>query len=186
MSDERNIRHRFTVPSADVKVNEWIETQSNLGFSLRVLIKAFIRDYGMQDATCLELGTGVKRRGRPPKNAQIHMSQMLDDTEYATNYDENYVQESEVTTNYVAQEAVSTVQVSNYSQPVQSVPQYRQVKPVPQQLSQQRPIQQVQQNVPMNNQNSADIMSMIGVGAVQQQQSVKADDNDFVDPDDIL
>ena len=50
MSDDKNIRHRFTVPTADVKVNEWIESQSNLGFSLRVLIKAFIREYGIQDA----------------------------------------------------------------------------------------------------------------------------------------
>ena len=71
MSDDKNIRHRFTVPTADVKVNEWIESQSNLGFSLRVLIKAFIREYGIQDATCLELGVQVKKKGRPPKSAQI-------------------------------------------------------------------------------------------------------------------
>lgn len=76
MSDEKNVRHRFTVPVADTRVNEWIETQSNLGFSLRVLIKAFMREYGMQDATCLELGVQVKKKGRPPKSAQIQYGNM--------------------------------------------------------------------------------------------------------------
>lgn len=78
MSDDKNIRHRFTVPTADVKVNEWIESQSNLGFSLRVLIKAFIREYGIQDATCLELGVQVKKKGRPPKSAQIRYNSFED------------------------------------------------------------------------------------------------------------
>lgn len=76
MSDEKNVRHRFTVPVADTRVNEWIEAQSNLGFSLRVLIKAFIREYGIQDATCLELGVQVKKKGRPPKSAQIQYNGM--------------------------------------------------------------------------------------------------------------
>lgn len=81
-SDEKNVRHRFTVPVADTKVHEWIENQSNLGFSLRVLIKAFVRDYGYQDATCLELGTEVKKRGRPPKQAKIQLGQMGEYDEY--------------------------------------------------------------------------------------------------------
>lgn len=76
MSDEKNVRHRFTVPVADTRVNEWIEAQSNLGFSLRVLIKAFMREYGVQDATCLELGVQVKKKGRPPKSAQIQYGNM--------------------------------------------------------------------------------------------------------------
>lgn len=79
MSDDKNVRHRFTVPVADKTVNQWIESQSNLGFSLRVLIRAFVRDYGNQDATCLELGTEVKKRGRPPKQARIQLGQMMDD-----------------------------------------------------------------------------------------------------------
>ncbi len=77
MADDKNIRHRFTVPVGDTIVNEWIAMQSHLGFSLRVLIKAFVRDYGMQDATCLEFGVGVKKRGRPPKTATIHLQNML-------------------------------------------------------------------------------------------------------------
>lgn len=80
MSDDRNIRHRFTVPAADNVVNEWIEKQSNLGFSIRTLIKAFVKAYGYQDATCLEFGTAVKRRGRPPKQVQIQYDNMMDVT----------------------------------------------------------------------------------------------------------
>lgn len=103
MSDEKNVRHRFTVPIADTRVNEWIETQSNLGFSLRVLIKAFMREYGMQDATCLELGVQVKKKGRPPKSAQIQYGNMenvitqdsqLDDSE-DTDESEQVAQEQE-------------------------------------------------------------------------------------------
>lgn len=86
MSDDKNVRHRFTVPSADVIVNEWIEAQSNLGFSLRVLIKAFVRQYGVQDATCLELGVSVKSPGRPPKSATIGYDNMIpSNTSNATN-----------------------------------------------------------------------------------------------------
>lgn len=84
MSDDKNIRHRFTVPAADDIVNTWIEKQSNLGFSIRVLIKAFVNSYGYQDATCLEFGMPVRKRGRPPKQAKIRYDQMMDtdDNEY--------------------------------------------------------------------------------------------------------
>lgn len=74
MGESKNVRHRFTVPVGDTSVRAWIDAQSNLGFSLRILIKAFIRDYGIQDATCLELGMTVNRVGRPPKKAEIHLS----------------------------------------------------------------------------------------------------------------
>lgn len=74
MADKaENVRHRFTVPANDTVVNEWIEAQSNLGFSLRVLIKAFVRDQGVIDATCLALGQPVKRRGRPTKESKLEM-----------------------------------------------------------------------------------------------------------------
>lgn len=77
-SDNTNIRHRFTVPSADIQVNKWIESQSNLGFSIRVLIKNFVREYGYQDATCLEFGAPAARRGRPPKDLKRQMSELSD------------------------------------------------------------------------------------------------------------
>lgn len=73
MADDKNVRHRFTVPAEDTLVNQWIEAQSNLGFSLRVLIKAFVRDQGIKDATCLELGQAVKKRGRPTNQQKLEM-----------------------------------------------------------------------------------------------------------------
>ena len=81
MADDRNLRHRFTVPVADTVVNEWIEKQSNLGFSIRTLINAFVKAYGIQDATCLEFGAAVKKRGRPPKQVQIQYDNMMADAD---------------------------------------------------------------------------------------------------------
>lgn len=79
MSDDKNVRHRFTVPVADDKVGRWIDEQSNLGFSLRVLIKAFVNEYGYQDATCLEFGTKAKKLGRPPKQMKTYMDSDVSD-----------------------------------------------------------------------------------------------------------
>jgi hypothetical protein len=113
MSDEKNVRHRFTVPVADTRVNEWIETQSNLGFSLRVLIKAFMREYGMQDATCLELGVQVKKKGRPPKSAQIQYGNMENVTMQGSQLDDSEdTDESE----QVAQEQETPVQAQVVTQ----------------------------------------------------------------------
>ena len=71
MSEDNSVRYRFTVPAADSVVNDWIDKQSNIGFSLRTIIRAFVATYGYQDATCLQIGTSspstVKKRGRPPK-----------------------------------------------------------------------------------------------------------------------
>lgn len=113
MSDEKNVRHRFTVPVADTRVNEWIEIQSNLGFSLRVLIKAFMREYGVQDATCLELGVQVKKKGRPPKSAQIQYGNMENVTMSGSQFDDSEdTDESE----HVAQEQETPVQAQVVTQ----------------------------------------------------------------------
>lgn len=98
MSDDKNMRHRFTVPKGDDVVNEWIETQSNLGFSLRVLIKAFVRQYGMKDATFVEFGRAVQKQGRPRKEDGISYDRM-DKKIFATTDEEpesNLTQETEV------------------------------------------------------------------------------------------
>lgn len=95
MGDDRNIRHRFTVPSADSIVNNWIEKQSNLGFSLRVLIKAFVQSYGYQDATCIELGMPVRKRGRPPKQAKIRYDRMEERIDEITDDETTYDDERE-------------------------------------------------------------------------------------------
>lgn len=92
MADDKNVRHRFTVPSADDVVNGWIENQSNLGFSLRVLIRAFVRQYGNKDATCVEFGEPVAKRGRPRNQDLIRLGQMTS-SEDDYDYDEQVVDE---------------------------------------------------------------------------------------------
>lgn len=59
-------RYRFSVPNADESVTEWIEAQSNLSFSIRVLIRDFIRVHGKVDATCAPVEQRGKV-GRPSK-----------------------------------------------------------------------------------------------------------------------
>lgn len=69
MSEENFVRHRFSVPKADESVTEWIAHQSNLSFSIRFLIKDYIRVHGMTDATCAP----VEQRGKVgrPSNAEL-------------------------------------------------------------------------------------------------------------------
>lgn len=69
-------RYRFSVPVQDTMVHDWVHSQSNLSFSLRVLIKAFVNEYGNQDATCLELGSAPKKRGRPSNSMKQQLEQM--------------------------------------------------------------------------------------------------------------
>lgn len=71
------IRHRFSVPAADTVVEEWIAAQSNLGFSLRVLINTFVSQFGMQDATCVGMGMTVNKKGRPSKEAARRIQSMF-------------------------------------------------------------------------------------------------------------
>lgn len=67
------IRHRFTVPVGDTDVETWVNSQSNLSFSLRMAIKLLISEFGVnQDITCLGLPSPVNKVGRPKKdNAEV-------------------------------------------------------------------------------------------------------------------
>lgn len=59
-------RYRMSVPEEDVAVIQWVEAQANLSFSLRSIIKDYISNYGISDATCMFLGTkGGRGPGRP-------------------------------------------------------------------------------------------------------------------------
>ena len=63
------IRHRFTVPVGDTDVETWVNSQSNLSFSLRMAIKLLISEFGAnQDITCLGLPSPVNKVGRPKKD----------------------------------------------------------------------------------------------------------------------
>ena len=65
-AEENFKRYRFSVPHADVSINKWVEQQSNLSMSLRMLIGECIEKVGYVDYTCRERIPGA-RRGRPPK-----------------------------------------------------------------------------------------------------------------------
>lgn len=66
-AEENFKRYRFSVPHADVSINKWVEQQSNLSMSLRMLIGESIEKSGYVDYTCRERVPGAKR-GRPPKS----------------------------------------------------------------------------------------------------------------------
>lgn len=70
MPQEPFKRYRFSVPHADVSINEWVENQSNLSMSLRMLIGECIERHGFGDYTCRIRTPGAKR-GRPPKSADV-------------------------------------------------------------------------------------------------------------------
>lgn len=151
MADDKNVRHRFTVPSADDVVNDWIENQSNLGFSLRVLIRAFVRQYGNKDATCVEFGEAVAKRGRPRNQDLIRLGQMASTNEEYDD-DEQYVEEP-----------VQTVSEPKKSRPVKS----EVVEPVIESVVEEvvvQPVQQVQAQMPVQN-DSSDIMSLFSAGS---------------------
>lgn len=174
MSDDKNVRHRFTVPAADDVVNKWIENQSNLGFSLRVLIKAFVRGYGYKDATCLEFGVAVKKRGRPPKQANIKYDVM---NENSTEFDfTDDVDDDEVLTD--SQSEVNNEHIDTEVQPASQVPD-------------KKPATTVKTAAPQQTSGN-DIMGALRnrgnshVVSAQVAENVSSDEDGFVDPDSLF
>lgn len=70
MSEDSFKRYRFSVPKADVSVDNWIKAQSNLSYSLRELIKSHIREHGITDATCIPVECS-RGPGRPSNSEQL-------------------------------------------------------------------------------------------------------------------
>lgn len=164
MSNEKNVRHRFSVPTADTVVNEWIENQSNLGFSLRVLIRAFVRQYGIgSDATCIEFKTPPPpTKGRPPKNRGIQLNAMLSD-DFGN-------KQSDIVTNAVDDDGVDTNETVVVKETVEE----------PKQVETQNVTSDVAPN----------IMDMLNIGVSQpttkSTTNVALEDDDFIDPDDLI
>lgn len=74
MPQEPFKRYRFSVPHADVSINQWVENQSNLSMSLRMLIGECIERHGFGDYTCRIRTPGAKR-GRPPKTVDADVDE---------------------------------------------------------------------------------------------------------------
>lgn len=176
MSDDKNVRHRFTVPAADDVVNKWIENQSNLGFSLRVLIKAFVRSYGYKDATCLEFGVAVKKRGRPPKQANIKYNVMTDNNaggfDFTDDLDEYDEPDNETAPETINEHTDTKIQPERQSSDSKAVPT---TKP--------KPAVQTAAN---------DVMGALrnrgkpNVAPVQDTADVSTDEDGFADPDSLF
>ena len=66
MGTENYSRHRFTVPNEDTTVIDFINAQSNLSMSLRMLIRRYVEKDGYTDVTCARVEQ-LPKRGRPPK-----------------------------------------------------------------------------------------------------------------------
>lgn len=71
-------RHHVIVPKADTIVEDWINEQSNLSGSLRVLIKQFVLKYGVTDILCCaDLGAGMFEQQAPrssPSDSEVEQN----------------------------------------------------------------------------------------------------------------
>ncbi|WP_284982376.1 hypothetical protein [Arthrobacter sp. efr-133-TYG-118] len=65
-SPEELRRLRWSVPAADVSVNEWLDAQASISHSLRLLIRESIERDGFIDVTYRPVKQ-LPRRGRPPQ-----------------------------------------------------------------------------------------------------------------------
>ena len=88
-------RFRVSVPSNDKTVIEWIANQANLSYSFRVLVKEYVREHGLTDATCMEIVPGGRRRGRPRKD----LTDVVSAAQEA--YEDDVVDEEEIETDDV-------------------------------------------------------------------------------------
>lgn len=70
MAPENLLRFRLTVPAGDVTVLEWIEKQYNVSQSIRQLIREFVREHGLIDATCIAVEQEPPRQKAPHEPAK--------------------------------------------------------------------------------------------------------------------
>lgn len=72
-------RFRFSVPSDDISVIQWLGNQHSISNSVRALIRDAIRSTGLQDVTCMPVEPYAKR-GRPSNAEKMarEQAQMVD------------------------------------------------------------------------------------------------------------
>lgn len=69
------MRYRLKVPESDASVIAWMDAQSELSISLRLLIKEDIIRNGFTDVTCRPVGQ-LPKRGRP-SNAEVELRESV-------------------------------------------------------------------------------------------------------------
>lgn len=84
-------RYRFTVPSQDAYVQEWIEAQINLSTSIRTLIREDIQKNGYTDVTCREVEQRPKV-GRPT-TAEVEKRKLREVETEQENVGRDYVED---------------------------------------------------------------------------------------------
>lgn len=67
-------RYVFSCPEADLSVQTWLQSQSNVSASLRTLIREAIRQYGNTDITCLP----VEQRGNVGRPSYAELAAELE------------------------------------------------------------------------------------------------------------
>lgn len=103
-------RRRIRVPAKDRTVIEWMDEQEDLSASLRLVVRDYIRRYGVGDVMCQPVQQ-EPRRGRPPKQE----SEVTENTEPSDGdevIEDRTVKAVSVPEKNVVKTAPSTVDVS--------------------------------------------------------------------------
>lgn len=74
-------RLRWSVPAADVSVNQWLDVQENISSSLRLLIRESIEREGYIDVVNKPVEQ-LPRRGRPPQAETAEAGQSTPQAQY--------------------------------------------------------------------------------------------------------
>lgn len=56
---DKLLHYRISVPKDDQTVAQWMEKQYNISISIRQLVRAFVREHGLVDITCIDVGESV-------------------------------------------------------------------------------------------------------------------------------
>lgn len=95
-------RYRISVPVNDKTVVDWIESQANLSYSFRALVKEYVREHGMTDATCMEVVPGGRKRGRPRNPVKFDPNDYSEVEQTSMDVEDVDTVEDEIETNDVA------------------------------------------------------------------------------------
>lgn len=185
--------HKFSVPDHDQIVEKWVDSQSNISMSVRMLINMFVTEHGYQDVTCMSMGFVGKRRGRPSKN----LKSPYGDTPPETGYSLYETDADDLAEEAYAEEVPVPVQERRpvRRQAVQeNRRQMQSYSPMPEPVETQP--EPVQPAVTAKKQAAAppaaeqdDMLNMFAAppeGSIGGALDDMLDDDGFVDPDDLL